>query len=148
MSFEEVLERDGSIVYYSVGDSMEPLIRSGRDLLVIEKPRGRLKKYDIPLYRRASGQYILHRIIQVKEDGYVACGDNRFTTEYPVRDSQIIGVLTALTREGRIIPLKGFRYRLYVFFWCDLFLIRSWILKCIYIFDRFKKGNLLRRKRK
>ena len=35
-SFEEVLGRDGRLVYYNVGDSMMPLIRPGRDLLVIE----------------------------------------------------------------------------------------------------------------
>jgi len=28
---------------------MLPMIKQGRDLLVIEKPAGRLKRYDIPL---------------------------------------------------------------------------------------------------
>ena len=59
-TFEEELERTGKLVYTNVGDSMMPLIRQDKDLLIIEKkPEGRLKKYDVPLYRRDSGQYVL-----------------------------------------------------------------------------------------
>ena len=47
MKFEDVIERDGKLVYTNVGDSMLPFIRQDRDLVVIEKPRGRLKKHDI-----------------------------------------------------------------------------------------------------
>ena len=68
--FEEILERDGRLIYSSVGDSMLPMIRQGRDLLVIEKPAGRLKRYDIPLYKRDNGRYVLHRILKVRDKDY------------------------------------------------------------------------------
>ena len=42
--FEDVIERDGRLVYTNVGDSMRPLIRQDRDILIIEKYEGRLKK--------------------------------------------------------------------------------------------------------
>ena len=43
-TFEEELERTGKLIYTNVGDSMMPLIRQDRDLLIIEKkPEGRLK---------------------------------------------------------------------------------------------------------
>ena len=77
-TFEEVLARDGRLVYSNVGDSMWPLIRQGRDLLVIEPARGRLKRLDVPLYKRDNGQYVLHRILAVNPDSYVICGDNRW----------------------------------------------------------------------
>lgn len=35
--FEDVIERDGRLVYTNVGDSMRPLIRQDRDILIIEK---------------------------------------------------------------------------------------------------------------
>ena len=60
-TFENEINRSGKLVYTNVGDSMKPLIRQGKDLLIIEKADGRLKKYDVPLYRRDSGQYVLHR---------------------------------------------------------------------------------------
>ena len=127
-SFEEILERDGRLIYSSVGDSMLPMIRQGRDLLVIEKPKGRLKKYDIPLYKRDNGRYVLHRVLKVRDEDYVICGDNRWHCETGITDRQIIGVLTAVIRKGREIPLSGWRYRLYVFLWCRLFLVRVFIL--------------------
>ena len=81
-SFEEIINRDGQLIYTNVGDSMQPLIRQDRDLLIIEKSEGRLKKYDVPLYKRDSGQYVLHRILKVRKDDYVICGDNRYCKEY------------------------------------------------------------------
>lgn len=128
-SFEEILERDGRLIYSSVGDSMLPMIRQGRDLLVIEKPKGRLKKYDIPLYKRDNGRYVLHRVLKVRDEDYVICGDNRWYCETGITDRHIIGVLTAVIRNGREIPLSGRCYRLYVFLWCRLFLVRVFILR-------------------
>ena len=129
-SIQDELEKNGRIIYSNVGDSMEPLIRQGRDLLVIERPKGRLKLFDIPLYRRdGSRRYVLHRILKVREKDYVICGDNRWTREYGITDRHIIGVLTGIIRDGRSVPLSGLRYRLYLFFWCRLFLLRALILK-------------------
>ena len=127
--FEDVIERDGRLIYTNVGDSMRPLIRQDRDILIIEKPNGRLKKYDVPLYKRDSGQYVLHRILKVREKDYVICGDNRYIKEYGITDRHIIGVLTAVVRDGKEIPITDRRYRLYVHLWCDFFPIRVFILK-------------------
>ena len=138
-SFEEVLARDGRLIYTSVGDSMLPLIREGRDLLVIEPPKGRLKKYDVPLYKRDSGQYVLHRVLQVRKDGYVLCGDNRWSRETGVTDRQVIGVLTAVIRDGREIPLTDRRRRLYARLWCGLFPLRALVLKGIHESKRKKR---------
>ena len=77
-TFEKEIERTGKLIYTNLGDSMMPIIRQNRDLLIIEKVNGRLKKYDVPLYKRDSGQYVLHRILKVRKNDYVMCGDNRW----------------------------------------------------------------------
>ena len=128
-TFEEEIERTGKFVYTNVGDSMMPLIKQGRDLLMIEKPHGRLKKYDIPLYKRDSGQYVLHRILKVREQDYIICGDNRYCKEYGITDRHIIGVLTSVVRDGKELDFGSFKYRLYVFLWCGLFPVRAFILR-------------------
>jgi len=138
-SFEEVLARDGRLVYTNVGDSMLPLIRQGRDILIIEPKRGRLKKYDVPLYRRDSGQYVLHRVLQVREQDYVICGDNRWSKEYGITDRHILGVLTAVVRNGKGLPVTDWRYRLYVHAWCDLFPLRALLLKGVHVWKRMMK---------
>ena len=138
-SFEEVLARDGRLVYTNVGDSMLPLIRQGRDILVIQRSQGRLKKYDVPLYRRDSGQYVLHRVLQVREQDYVICGDNRWSKEYGITDRHILGVLTAVVRDGKELPVTDWRYRLYVHLWCDLFPLRAFLLKGLHVLKRMMK---------
>lgn len=123
------LETHGKIIYTNVGDSMMPLIKQGRDILIIEKTDGRLKKYDIPLYQRDSGQYVLHRILKVRQNDYVICGDNRCHKETGITDRHIIGVLTGIIRNGKEISVTDFRYRIYVHLWCDFFPVRVFLIK-------------------
>lgn len=141
--FEEVIEHDGRLIYTNVGDSMRPLIRQDRDILIIEKPSGRLKKYDVPLYKRDSGQYVLHRVLKVRPNDYVICGDNRYCKEYGITDRHIIGVLTAVVRDGKEVPITDWRYHLYVHLWCDFFSIRALILKAK-LFPKWMKRKLKR----
>jgi len=128
-TFEEQLAINGKLIYTNKGDSMMPLIKQDRDLLIIKPVHGRLKKYDVPLYKRDSGQYVLHRILKVRKNDYVICGDNRWIKEYGIRDRHIIGVLTAVVRNGKEISVNDWKYRLYVHLWCDFFPVRELVLK-------------------
>jgi len=138
-SFEEILESEGRLIYSNVGDSMLPMIRQGRDLLVIERTSGRLKQYDVPLYRRDTGQYVLHRVLKVRETDYVLCGDNRWGRETGITDRHVLGVLTAIIREGKTLSVTDRRYRIYVHLWCDLFPLRAVLLKGIHALKRMRK---------
>ncbi|WP_303805043.1 S24/S26 family peptidase [Ruminococcus flavefaciens] len=130
-TFEEQLAQNGKLIYTNKGDSMMPLIKQDRDLLIIEPAIGRLKKYDVPMYKRDSGQYVLHRILKVREDDYVICGDNRWVKEYGIQDRHIIGVLTAVVRDGKEISVNSWKYKLYVHLWCDMFPIRAFIVHAV-----------------
>ena len=140
-TFEQEIQRTGKLIYTNVGDSMMPLIRQDKDLLIIEKVSGRLKKYDVPLYRRDNGKYVLHRILKVREQDYVICGDNRWCKEYGITDRHIIGVLTGIVRNGKTISVTDKKYLLYVHLWCDFFPVRALL---VHIFAKLKK---LRRKK-
>ena len=111
--FEDIINEQGQLVYTNVGDSMYPLIKP-RDLLVIKKITAPLKKNDIPLYKRDSGQYVLHRIVKIKNGEYYICGDNRAFIERGITDRHIIGVLTDIVREGRTIPVNSPEFKSYV----------------------------------
>ena len=139
MSFEEELKAHGGFIFTNVGESMLPLIRQGRDVLEITaKPAGRLKKYDVALYK-VGGRYILHRVLKVREKDYVIAGDNNSFLE-TVTDGQIVGVLSGLTRDGRRVALSGWRYRLYLFFRCDLYHVRIALLRLRGLLGRIKRG--------
>ena len=71
----------GQIVRFSPrGVSMLPMLRQGIDSVELSPVPEKLKKYDLPLYQRRNGQYVLHRIVKVSE-GYTCIGDNQFEPE-------------------------------------------------------------------
>ena len=121
---EDVLKEEGLFVSTTVGVSMYPMLRNRRDTIIIMPYEGRLKKYDIPLYKRGS-DYILHRIVEVCPDSYVICGDNCIQKEYGITDKQILGVLTGFYRGSKQVNMDGWRYKLYVRLWCALYPIRK-----------------------
>lgn len=138
-TFEEEISESGRLVYTNVGTSMMPLLRQNRDLMIIRKPDGRCQRYDVPLYKRNDGKYVLHRILKVNNDSYVLCGDNCRRREYGITDRQIIGVLSAVVRDGRTIPVSDWRYRVYAHIWCDFFYIRVIILWLKEMYGRLKR---------
>ncbi len=128
-TYEQELEEKGSLIYTTVGMSMRPFLRSGQDLMVIEArktPRSQVR--DVVLYRRDSGKYVLHRIMQVRRKDYVLCGDNCWQLEPGIRDDQILGVLTAVIRDGKKIAVNQRGYRVKVFFWWLLYPLRAFVL--------------------
>lgn len=128
-TFEEELARAGELVYTNVGTSMLPLLRQNRDLMIIRsKEPGRCRKYDAVLYKRHSGQYVLHRILKVRDKDYVICGDHCYRREYGITEEQIFGVLRGVERDGRQWSVTDWKYRIYVHLWCDFFPIRAMIL--------------------
>lgn len=84
--------------------------------MVLSPVPERLRKYDIPFYRRDNGQFVLHRIVAVG-DTYTCIGDNQFRLERGVRQDQMIAVVTSFTRGGRQIPVTNPIYRCWCRFW-------------------------------
>ena len=137
-TYEQELERSGRLIYTTVGMSMRPFLRSGEDLMVIEARKdSRFKARDVVLYRRNSGKYVLHRIMWVRKDDYVLCGDNCWNLEPGIRDEQILGVLTEVIREGRPLNVNDRGYRAKVFAWWALYPIRA----CVF-FGRTMVGKI------
>lgn len=121
----EKLNSGGAVTFTPNGTSMEPMLRDGKDVVVLRKPKGRLQLFDLPLYRRDDGNYVLHRVVGFRRDGsYMMCGDNQFKKEKGIRDDQIIGVVTAFYRKGKPYTMGSLRYRTYVEFWCNTRLFR------------------------
>ena len=114
----EKLNSGVTVTFSPKGKSMLPMLRDGEDVVVLSKPDGRLHLFDIPFYKRSNGSYVLHRIVNFDADGsYVLCGDNQFVLEHGIKDSDIIGVVTAFYRKGKAYSVNSFSYRLYVNFW-------------------------------
>lgn len=120
---EECLESNGIYVGTTKGVSMRPMLKEGRDTILISPVAGRLKKYDVPLYRRGE-DYVLHRVVEVREDGYVICGDNCFAKEYGVREEQIVGVLSGFRRGDKYVAIDNPFYLFYAKVWVAIYPLR------------------------
>lgn len=114
--FREQLAMGHNVHFAPKGVSMLPMLRQGRDSVVLSPLPERLKKYDLPLYQRDGGKYILHRVIKVGET-YTCVGDNQFALEKGVRHDQMIGIVTAFYRGKRMISVKSPVYQLYCRVW-------------------------------
>jgi len=140
ITYEQYLEQYGSLTYTFKGSSMNPMLRQGRDLFTVKvKTAERCHKYDVVLYRRPPNQYVLHRIVEVREKDYVILGDNCINKEYGIRDEDIIGVLTGFVRDGKTYSVNDPGYRLYVRVWCGLFYFRMVVLKAKSFLRRLKR---------
>ena len=138
MTFEDLLARDGYLVYRTRGTSMEPMLRQDRDLITAKVPTGRLKKYDVALYKRGSA-YVLHRVVDVKPDHYLIRGDNTYAIER-VPDGAVIGVLSEFLRKGKNHDVNERGYRAYVRVWNAIYPLRR-----LYVYGRSAAVRLARR---
>ena len=106
---------------------MLPLLRQGKDLFFLEKKgAGRSRVGDVVLYRRKR-QYVLHRVIEVREKDYVSLGDNCYVKECGIKDSDILAVMTSFVRNGREHSVNEIAYRIYSFVWLRTVPIRIYL---------------------
>lgn len=112
----EQLEAGCSVRFSPQGVSMLPMLRQGTDSVVLSPLPEQLEKYDLPLYRRDDGSYVLHRIVKAGQT-YTCMGDNQFIPEPGLRRDQMIALVTVFYRGSREISVKDPGYRLYCRFW-------------------------------
>lgn len=103
---EDVISEQGVYVCTMSRVSMYPMLRDRTDTVVVSPCAGRLKKYDVPLYK-CGDSYVLHRIIKVLSDSYIICGDNCAYSERGITDEDILCVLTGFYRGNKNINMNG-----------------------------------------
>lgn len=111
-TIESVLMENGKYVGPTVGVSMLPMLKNRRDTIVVLPKKERLKPLDVALYKRGDA-YILHRVLEVKEGGYLIRGDNCYTDEN-VPENAVIGVLSEFFRKGKHYDCTDEKYLEYV----------------------------------
>ena len=117
-NIEKILERQGFVISPVKGDSMLPMLDENKDAVKIVPTSRVLEKYDLPLYRRPGGQLVLHRIIEVKKNHYIICGDNRKELE-KVPHRWVIGVTEGFFKDGEYVPVNNEKYVEYVKKHCE-----------------------------
>ncbi len=128
LPFLDELLKDGKTVQLKItGNSMMPLLRNRRDSVMLVAPEN-VKKYDIVLFVRESGEAILHRIVGCKKEGYIIVGDNQLAMEGPIKPAQVVAKVSAICRDGRIFQSTHWWCRLYGCLWGFLRPVRKPLL--------------------
>lgn len=116
---EEVISSEGEFRLFPRGTSMLPLLRQGRDSVILVRCERALKKRDIIFYKRPSGQYVLHRIVKKpKGEDYVLCGDNQTLLEKGITQDMVIARVSAVYRGDKRTEEKALGRLIYEAFWC------------------------------
>ena len=112
----ESLSAGQSVRFSPRGVSMLPMLRQGIDTVTLSTLPEKLKKYDLPLYQRDDGKYVLHRVVKAGES-YTCIGDNQFVYEPGLRHDQMIALVTAFSRGDKEHSVDEFGYKLYCRVW-------------------------------
>ena len=110
------------------GSSMYPFLVSKRDQVILQKPTKELQKGDICLYRRDDGLHVLHRIVRIDLSGIYMIGDAQTTIEGPLRQNQMIAVVSTIIRKDKMISVQNRRYQLLWKIWLAIIPFRPIIL--------------------
>ena len=110
---EAALAAGGCFRLWPSGRSMLPLLREGRDSVLLAPPTD-LRRYDILLVRSPDGQFYLHRAIGLDGDTVTLAGDALLTTEGPFPLSCVLARVLCVYRDGREYDPRSRRARRYV----------------------------------
>ncbi len=91
----EVLDSDSEFRLYPRGRSMLPTIVEGKDSVMLARPEN-ADVWDAVLYRRANGQFVLHRIVAEHGEFFDMCGDNQLDIEKNVPKNALIAKVTGI----------------------------------------------------
>lgn len=135
----EQLNRGQTVRFSPRGTSMLPMIRQGIDQVVLSPLPQKLERFDLPLYQRTNGQYVLHRIVEIRDDTYTCMGDNQFQKEPELHYEQMIAKVTAFYRAGKRYEVTDLCYKAYCIMWYHTRHIRRCWLRCKSIVRRLMK---------
>lgn len=122
--------------FNSNGTSMLPLLHNSGDAVTLIQPEN-IKLNDIVLYKRANGEFVLHRIVRIYERNYGLCGDNTFAIEQGISDEDIVAKVSEINRNGKLISLNSNKlYKLYSFVWVHTLPLRRLIHNLHYKINR------------
>ncbi len=119
-----LLEVSDAVPLVITGSSMTPFLAHQRDIVYLSKPVRPLKRGDMIFYHRDNGQYVLHRICKIKDGRYWLVGDAQCDIEPGIRPDQIIAVVNAVRRKGKLIKPGDVSWEFFEHLWIRMIPLR------------------------
>lgn len=125
----DAISRGGSLTFTVSGDSMRPLLRSGRDSVRLTAPVRPYRVGDLVL-AQAGGRVLLHTVIAVDYMGTTVTlmGAGNLQQKEVCHVSAIAGVVSEVTRNGQTISTSSRKWKMCDSTWRQLLPFRRLLL--------------------
>lgn len=114
---------------YVPTNSMEPTIKQGDTIIFKKTSYNSLEVGDIIVYKSNTGRYIIHRIVEITEDGLILKGDNNPTIDSEiVKENMVMGEFTRrfnFLNLGKLSSNKDIIYGILVVFFLGLLVLET-----------------------
>ena len=102
---EKAINDGGCVPLVVTGNSMNPFLKDGKDVVWLKKcGESDFKRGKILLFKRENGALVLHRVRNVLSDGELLMnGDAQYWSE-KISKSRVIAVVTQVERNGQKKP--------------------------------------------
>lgn len=137
ISYQEELLNKGILAFVPRGNSMWPFLKNHKQSVVVVPKKEKLNKFDVGLYQSNDGKYILHRVLESTETGYIMCGDSRFVLE-SVEEDKVFGVMQGFYKGKTYIDCTDEKYCKKVRKWYKSHTLRKIRIKFYYFRQRIK----------
>ncbi|WP_294082936.1 S24/S26 family peptidase [Proteiniphilum sp. UBA5384] len=108
----------GRVRIRAKGNSMLPLIRDGKDEIILEKPTGRsFRKGRLLLVKLIGERYVLHRVKIISDNFIMLRGDGNLSVFETCAREDVIAEATEVIRNGKEIRVGSARWNLYRYLW-------------------------------
>ncbi len=115
---EQLLSEGQDVTIMVKGNSMRPLLRDGRDRVVMRRHRDEdIRKGAVMLFRYR-GSYVMHRVVKIEGDVVIFEGDGNYRLQEVVMRKDIVAVVTAvILPSGKSLSCDGRRWRMASWWW-------------------------------
>lgn len=125
----DMVEQGMEVSMEIAGTSMEPFLVHKRDRIYFRRPEETIKKGDMVFFQRKTGEYVMHRVMMVKDKQYYMAGDHQTFLEGPIEENQIFAKVVSVERAGVWITEEDRIWKFYENWWRRLFWMRKVINK-------------------
>lgn len=115
------------------GESMFPLLRNGRDIVVLHPCRiEELQPMDVVLFRYRS-TYVLHRILRREGEKLLIQGDGSYVTCEECTIADVVGIVRTIIRSsGKQVSVDSWQWLLPSFLWRNMGILRIPMLRVLH----------------
>ena len=107
--YKTQIEQNDVIGFVPGGNSMWPTLKNRKQSVIVKAKKQRLNKFDVALYVRGQNTFVLHRVMEVIDGGYLMCGDSQENFE-KVKEENVFGVMIGFYRGKKYIDVNSESY--------------------------------------